>query len=84
MASITLDGFDVAVAGLEFERCAEMPQAVKDNRQEPDFLNKAFQLIRDLARLIRASGFMGDNKTVIGIALSTKFLCLVLRGFHIC
>ena len=84
MASIPLDSFDVAVAELELERCAEMPQAMKDDRWKLDFLNKGIQFICDLASFIRASGFLSNDKAVVSIGLSTKFLYLRLCGFHIC
>ena len=45
MACISLDSFNVAVAELEFERYAEMTQAMKDDRWQPGFLNKGFHLI---------------------------------------
>ena len=42
VAGISLDSFNVAIADLELDRCTEMPEAVKDNRRKPGFLNKGF------------------------------------------
>ena len=67
MAGIPLDSLNVAIAELELERCAEMPQAMKDDRWKLNFLNKGIQFICDLASFIRASGILGDDKAVVSI-----------------
>ena len=82
MVGVTLNGFDITAAQLEFVCSTGVSEAMKDHFGEIVFLNQPLQCTVDGRLLSWHSQWTGNYKIVVRIFCTQCFLCHILLCFE--